>query len=175
MDTVQLMSQHPRHHSSKHNFLATGLAQRFAVRSSDYRHHSQLMALPTRTNFLATGLKLLPYTSIPSDRECSICLREPNAFGTVQLPCGHLNCKSCILEWLENHNTCPLCRAEVFMTAEAEQAARAAEEAAAAAERERIEREEAPRREREQLAAALAGMNNVGMVRIGKKGKGRRR
>jgi len=61
------------------------------------------------------------------------------------------------------------------MTAEAEAAAKAAAEVAAAEERERVEREEAPRRDREALAAALAGLNNVGMVRIGKKGKGKRR
>lgn len=31
----------------------------------------------------------------------------------IQMPCGHIFGKSCLFEWLKNHNTCPLCRSSV--------------------------------------------------------------
>lgn len=39
---------------------------------------------------------------------CSICLeilKEP-----VGLKCGHMYCSHCLLTWLNNHKTCPMCR-----------------------------------------------------------------
>ncbi|OQR99647.1 hypothetical protein ACHHYP_05402 [Achlya hypogyna] len=48
---------------------------------------------------------------------CSICLSEfaPHEWRTashiVQLPCRHLYHATCVVEWLQGHQTCPLCRA----------------------------------------------------------------
>lgn len=78
------------------------------------------MALPTRADFLATGL--VPVQG--STDGCSICLTEPMV-SPVQLPCKHAFCKSCIAEWLEQPSTsaCAMCRKTLFTTEEVNNAA----------------------------------------------------
>jgi len=39
---------------------------------------------------------------------CAICF-EPLATAK-RLPCGHFFHKSCLLSWLEQHQSCPICR-----------------------------------------------------------------
>ncbi len=47
-----------------------------------------------------------------SDNCCCICLDNKNTtFRTI--PCNHEFCDKCIFEWLEKHQTCPLCRCVV--------------------------------------------------------------
>ena len=43
---------------------------------------------------------------------CVICLDNITSTFRV-IPCGHEFCDSCIFEWLEEHQSCPLCRAKV--------------------------------------------------------------
>ena len=49
---------------------------------------------------------------------CSICQDElgegTSYLDKERLPCGHLYHKGCISRWLENHNSCPECRAKVY-------------------------------------------------------------
>eukprot|EP01101_Sappina_pedata_P012176 TRINITY_DN8316_c0_g1_i1.p1 TRINITY_DN8316_c0_g1~~TRINITY_DN8316_c0_g1_i1.p1 ORF type:complete len:294 (+),score=75.82 TRINITY_DN8316_c0_g1_i1:261-1142(+) len=46
-----------------------------------------------------------------SDLQCIVCMEEfERTSKAKQLPCGHLFHFDCILEWLERHNTCPMCR-----------------------------------------------------------------
>jgi SUMO ligase MMS21 Smc5/6 complex component len=42
---------------------------------------------------------------------CSICF-DPYLH-PVTLSCNHVFCEHCIYEWLENEDTCPVCRARV--------------------------------------------------------------
>lgn len=74
------------------------------------------MALPTRADFLATGL--VPVQN--STDGCPICMTEPME-SPVQLPCKHAFCKGCITEWLEQPSTssCAMCRKTLFTTEEA--------------------------------------------------------
>lgn len=45
---------------------------------------------------------------------CTVCLTEINQNDdTVIVPCGHMFHDSCIMQWLEMHNTCPVCRYEL--------------------------------------------------------------
>ncbi|MDD9951991.1 MAG: RING-H2 finger protein [Zetaproteobacteria bacterium] len=75
--------------------------------------HEQLEAICTK----------LDHTDIAAEhRECMVCLEEMHSETSNaadpqaelwQLPCKHGFHKSCVLEWLDTHNTCPTCRQEV--------------------------------------------------------------
>lgn len=49
-----------------------------------------------------------------SDYRCTICLEQITAENLKTLPCSHQFHTQCINEWLENHETCPLCMSFVF-------------------------------------------------------------
>jgi hypothetical protein len=45
---------------------------------------------------------------------CAICKDDlPVAAAARRLPCGHLYHSTCIVPWLEVHNSCPICRARL--------------------------------------------------------------
>lgn len=45
---------------------------------------------------------------------CIICIADIEMKAkTLLIPCGHMFHESCIKEWLEKHNTCPVCRFEL--------------------------------------------------------------
>lgn len=52
-----------------------------------------------------------PVPSGTTGRKCPLCLEERKRVSAT--PCGHLFCWSCILEWLQTQNQCPLCRERV--------------------------------------------------------------
>lgn len=45
-------------------------------------------------------------------QNCTICLL-PLVFPVSKLPCDHIYCLECLLEWCKSHNTCPLCSQEI--------------------------------------------------------------
>merc|ERR1712138_235968 len=49
-----------------------------------------------------------------NDEGCVICMNNYHPQNIVtELPCNHYFHQHCINIWLENHNTCPMCRGEV--------------------------------------------------------------
>jgi hypothetical protein len=42
--------------------------------------------------------------------ECSICMDLDNTKAWIMLPCGHKFHNSCIVQWLNTQQTCPICR-----------------------------------------------------------------
>lgn len=48
--------------------------------------------------------------------ECSICMDLDNTKAWIMLPCGHKFHNSCIVQWLNTQQTCPICRHNVSVT-----------------------------------------------------------
>ncbi|KAL4619218.1 hypothetical protein ACB092_06G064100, partial [Castanea dentata] len=45
---------------------------------------------------------------------CTVCLEEPQAGDKlVRMNCSHIYHQSCLLPWLQKHNTCPNCRCKL--------------------------------------------------------------
>ncbi len=52
--------------------------------------------------------------SSPPCEDCCICLEDiEDETDLTRTKCNHTYHTNCINEWLENHNTCPLCRSEL--------------------------------------------------------------
>lgn len=50
-------------------------------------------------------------TSEDEEHQCNICMDSfRRRCRILALPCCHSFCKSCITQWLEKHDTCPVCR-----------------------------------------------------------------
>jgi hypothetical protein len=62
------------------------------------------------------ALKSVRYATVKvdDDAQCTICCEqfEDEQF-VIKLPCRHIFCEADILEWLNNHDSCPICRAQV--------------------------------------------------------------
>lgn len=76
------------------------------------------IAITTRYNlhlaFKHQGLSSAGYLKVKDavilyDEECPIC-RDTLQESVVRLPCDHYFHKSCIKNWFDEHNTCPICR-----------------------------------------------------------------
>lgn len=60
----------------------------------------------------AAAIEALPTVEVSEPGEvCAICKDDlPLAAAARRLPCAHLYHSSCIVPWLEVHNSCPICR-----------------------------------------------------------------
>ena len=68
---------------------------------------------PPASQFAIDHLK--ESTTIEQSTEaCTVCqdLVEQGAV-TLSMPCGHVFHKDCLMPWLQEHNTCPVCRCEI--------------------------------------------------------------
>ena len=63
------------------------------------------------------SLQISKYATVKvdDDAQCTVCCEQfKDEQLVVKLPCKHIFCKGeCILEWLKNNDSCPLCRAKV--------------------------------------------------------------
>ncbi|KAF8671308.1 hypothetical protein HU200_050018 [Digitaria exilis] len=63
----------------------------------------------------AASIDAVPTVEVSEPGEvCAICKEVlPMAAAARRLPCGHLYHSSCIVPWLELHNSCPVCRSRL--------------------------------------------------------------
>lgn len=74
---------------------------------------------PVTITMTMTVPAIVPFpVVVPSlDNECCICLDVSEAEAArewIRLPCAHLFHRVCITQWLITHETCPICRQNVF-------------------------------------------------------------
>ncbi|QDZ19748.1 RING-type domain-containing protein [Chloropicon primus] len=68
---------------------------------------------------------------LTGEKCCSICQddwctgeldgEEEGGFVAVKMPCSHVFHEDCLLQWLKEHNTCPICRLKLASAAEGEE------------------------------------------------------
>ncbi|KAF9987576.1 hypothetical protein BGZ65_003008 [Modicella reniformis] len=72
---------------------------------------------PPASKSFIRDLPLVPISEVKRDEACIVCnenLQENESkAGITKLPCKHFFDRDCIVPWLELHNNCPACRAEV--------------------------------------------------------------
>lgn len=79
----------------------------------------------TRTIYSAgNSLRGLLGSATTSKNECSICLSDFQADETISWAkskdCSHVYHEDCIIQWLEKHDECPLCRVNLFKRTDCE-------------------------------------------------------
>jgi hypothetical protein len=80
--------------------------------------HPQSNAAPPASNEALAGLDRRPVDASMLDgeskTECTICIDDMNVGDLAAfLPCKHWFHEACVVLWLKEHNTCPVCRASI--------------------------------------------------------------
>ncbi|KAG0282565.1 hypothetical protein BGZ96_000347 [Linnemannia gamsii] len=72
---------------------------------------------PPASKSFIRDLPFVPQKDLKRDEACIICnenfQENESKAGVTKLPCKHYFDRECIVPWLELHNNCPACRAEV--------------------------------------------------------------
>ncbi|KAF9417827.1 hypothetical protein BGZ94_009858 [Podila epigama] len=72
---------------------------------------------PPASQSFIRELPFVALNNVKRDEACIICnenfQENESKAGITQLPCKHFFDRECIVPWLELHNNCPACRAEV--------------------------------------------------------------
>lgn len=58
----------------------------------------------------------LPPMKAEKDADCHICLEKVGSGEdkeSCELPCGHAFDKGCLITWLKEHDSCPVCRSKL--------------------------------------------------------------
>ena len=48
-------------------------------------------------------------------KSCSVCYNELNVLNMSVTPCGHYYCSDCLFRWMNEKNTCAMCRQELYV------------------------------------------------------------
>lgn len=73
----------------------------------------QIIDIHKRNGITFCIKRLLPFSGKALLKaDCSICLID-NLDNCIKLDCSHLFCKSCITEWTQTHDSCPICRNKI--------------------------------------------------------------
>lgn len=92
-------------------FIGPGLEELFEHLSANERRgpppapRSSIDAMPTVK---------ISHKHLRSDSHCAVCMEKFELGSEArQMPCNHLYHSDCIIPWLVQHNTCPVCRQEL--------------------------------------------------------------
>ena len=105
-----------------------GLYAHLRYKCKEVRARRQVLVVPTMPPFVirpitaAVKKPLLPKAGVPEcilkisnpQDPCSICLGELGTKNIQQLPCQHLFHNTCLLPWLIQQPSCPMCRANII-------------------------------------------------------------
>ena len=108
-------------HSEKNNIYYTNLNEFITnLKKSNtniHYNHLELKKITDIVNWVATSnktdpeyLKELNPTETDIIEDCPICCSPIEKDESVELPCNHIFHRECVHTWLENNNTCPMCR-----------------------------------------------------------------
>ena len=116
-----------QHDNFRRYLHGSSLASRYKFKDTSFNNPSNSQRTIFRRNMSQAFLNhLLSATEnrvvSGEDGNCMICLEDYNKLNTstgiieseVRLPCGHQVGSSCIVTWLQAHNSCPACRATFF-------------------------------------------------------------
>lgn len=92
-------------------FFGPGLEEFFEMFSANGR---QGPAPATRSSIDAMPTIKITQRHLRSDSHCPVC-KDKFELGSEarQMPCGHIYHSDCIVPWLVQHNSCPVCRQEL--------------------------------------------------------------
>ena len=97
-------------HSIAHHILQTTVGAFQRHRLSYVRPEARILndvrATPNPTSYARPGL--------PTKKECPICFDKIGSKDGCALPCAHSFHQHCIQHWLQEKNTCPVCRTNII-------------------------------------------------------------
>lgn len=76
---------------------------------------SDMQGAPQNQGVSEEYLDNLPPMKADKEADCNICLEKVGSNGnkSCELPCGHAFDKGCLVTWLKEHDSCPVCRAKL--------------------------------------------------------------
>ncbi|XP_044959753.1 E3 ubiquitin-protein ligase EL5-like [Hordeum vulgare subsp. vulgare] len=88
------------------------------ILSEDYTFVGVAGDVPNEPELAALVPETLKTVGAPSDDDddlsCPICLEEDDAAAWKETPCGHRFHGRCVERWLQEKESCPMCRREVL-------------------------------------------------------------
>ncbi|KAI3983780.1 hypothetical protein MKX01_001184 [Papaver californicum] len=78
--------------------------------------HGEIDSVSTKQTVDMMLVVLIENDNNSNHRSCMVCMdRFPVGTRAKSLPCNHIFHDHCILSWLGQHNSCPLCRSEIVI------------------------------------------------------------
>ncbi|KAI3890132.1 hypothetical protein MKX03_020033 [Papaver bracteatum] len=85
-----------------------------AATNDNLKDHEEVESVSTMRTVDMMPVVLIENDYSSNHQSCMVCMdRFPVGTIAKSLPCNHIFHDHCILAWLGQHNSCPLCRSEI--------------------------------------------------------------